>query len=95
MHLYWTRNQIPELRDRTVEECHRIWRSAFPKLWQHWEIWLHLAAYVILVMLLTQLGMALGYKWIGMGVGILVGNWLFEQAVIYVTRRYHSDLFMS
>ena len=95
MQIYWTRNQIPELRDRTAEQRYRIWRSAFAKAWRHWEMWLYFLVYMTLVMLLAQLGSSFGYRWIGLGVGIFLGTWVLEHVIVYVTRRYHPELLNS
>ncbi|KOA71525.1 hypothetical protein FHW11_001209 [Pantoea agglomerans] len=39
MKIYWTHKSIPELKDLSMRERGRRWRSAYKSAFRHWQIW--------------------------------------------------------
>ena len=39
MKIYWTHKSIPELKDLSMRERGRRWRSAYKSAFRHWQTW--------------------------------------------------------
>ena len=80
MRLYFGLGSIPELARLEPEQRRRVWRRAPSRVRRDWRWWVGIACAASFV----GLGAAIGDVW-GVGLGGLLGAFVFLQVVIWLT----------
>jgi hypothetical protein len=69
MKIYWSRNEIPQLKGLTRQEQTRLIIAVPPKeIWKHWEVWGAFAAQTVFIFSFIIFGPVFPYKfWVMLG----------------------------
>lgn len=79
MKIYWTHKSIPELKDLSMRERARRWRSAYKSAFRHWQTW----GGLVLCGVLSGAGAYLGGI-VGTVISGGLGGFIYSQIVILV-----------
>ena len=84
MKIYWTLKSIPELKDLSLRERGRRWRSAYKSAFRHWQTW----GGLVLCGAFAGAGSHFG----GMAGTVLLaglGGFIYGQIVTHVVLKYY------
>jgi len=62
MAIYWNTRSLPALRDLTDQECAAAIKSAAPKVFRRWQVWLPILAQFVTAMCFVHLVPPFPYK---------------------------------
>ncbi len=84
MKIYWTHKSIPELKDLSMRERGRRWRSAYKSAFRHWQTWGGLVLCGVLAGAGAYFGGTVGTVILG---GL--GGFIYGQIVTHVVLRHY------
>ncbi|WP_228939348.1 hypothetical protein [Paraburkholderia saeva] len=95
MAIFWTLNNIPELRDLPARERRKVWRRAYHRTFNHWQTSVGLLAYALRGGLGNRFGAVVEHQFFGAMIGGGLGGFGFSQVVIYIARLHYRDVLLS
>ena len=88
MQIYWSHKSIPELAGLPPDERHRVARAGFWKAHRHWQVWVAVAGFGVLIPIGANMGTLAGSETIGMLVAAGVASVLYSQVATDYARPY-------
>ena len=88
MQIYWSHKSIPELAGLPPDERHRVGRAGFWKAHRHWQVWVAVASFGVLIPIGADMGTLAGSQTFGSLVAAGVASFLYSQVVTDYARPY-------